>query len=546
MAVLAQGTAFSAPEPAEVANLRLSGGLRLSDELRLDALRQRAVPRLGDVQAVEEEAAPSVARPDTQDRTCLAATALKVEGATLIPPDLLGDWLKATPVHEGCIAVGDVNRLLFQISSWYMQRGYITSQPVSFEVDGQGTLVIQVLQGRLDKFESSDPRLSTRGLIADPGAVLNLRDIEQAVAQINRLDSRRVAVDIEPGESAGTSTVKLRPQGVLPDRDWFMQASVDTFDADQINGTLELSMDNQLGRNENIYVSHSRELNRHEVKSRSYSALISVPHAYSTYTASLYHSDRSAPLGLGETVYSDRSSVSLKWDRVLHRTQATIWSTFVDLSHDVAKQRIGEFDLRSPSWNLAHVTTGVAVEHQGDPWAANLSLQVDKGLGDRVEGDPRPHFDYTASNLQARVKAPIGSRWSVAAQVRAQHSADYVPGLRQFWVGGTSLVPGFRRIAYAGNSGAITQLNASYLLPAIDLGPDAGGPLGHMVSLLHTTGWIFSDAQNNANRLSSATLSYSAAWRAWSVSLAWSVPLLGARDDERKSSDITCQASFRY
>ncbi|WP_275428219.1 POTRA domain-containing protein, partial [Enterobacter hormaechei] len=44
------------------------------------------------------------------------------------------------------------------------------------------------------------------GLVGD---VLNLRDIEQGMEQLNRLPSQQVVIDIQPGEQPGFSNVVL-------------------------------------------------------------------------------------------------------------------------------------------------------------------------------------------------------------------------------------------------------------------------------------------------------------------------------------------------
>lgn len=536
MTLAAHGEGQAAEEPAGLSSLRQS------DSLRLDALRQRAAPKLKEA---EGATVPQAAAPDTQDRRCLQASQLRIEGASLIPEVDQQAWIAAVPVRDGCIAVGDINALLYKLSTWYMQGGYITSQPVSFGVDALGVLTIQVLQGRIGQIVSSDPRISTKGLISAPDAVLNLRAIEQAASQINRLDSRAIAIDIEPGEQPGTSLVKLRPQGTLPARDWSVQTSVDNYDANQLSGTVALSMDNLLGHNDNVYLAHTRELNQHDTVNHAWSALVSLPDGYATYSASLYHSNSTAPVIDASTVDSARTSLSLKWDRVLHRSRNWITAISVDVTHDEFAQRIGEAELQSSSWNVNHLTGGVSVQHQETAWSGKLSLQFDHGLGGMGQQD-LPQANYNSTNVQTSIKVPLSARWSASALANAQYTPDYVPGFKQFWIGGPVQVPGFRQEAYAGNSGAITQLQLTWQAPGLGADGLLDKPYAHQLSLNQTTGWIFGDAQSNTRKLSSIGLQYTAVWGELTGVLSWAMPLHNSDAATSKADDWMFWLGYRY
>ncbi len=530
------GGGQAAEEPAGLSSLRQS------DSLRLEALRQRAAPKLGDVDA---PATPQAAATDTQDQTCLQASGVRAEGASLIPADELLSWIQAVPIKAGCVTLGDVNALLYKLSTWYLQNGYVTSQPVSFSVDAQGTLVIQVLQGRIGQIVSTDPRISTKGLISQPDDVLNLRVIEQAISQINRLDSRAIAVDIEPGEQPGTSIVKLRPQSTLPARDWSIQTSVDNHDNGQLKGTLAVSMDNLLGHNENVYLAHTRELNQHDTVSHSYSALLAIPDGYSTYSTSLYRSNSEAPITPSIDAQTARISLALKWDRVLHRSRSLITAMSMELTHDESVQKIGQTALQSSSWNVNHLSTGLSLQHNAAAWSGSLGLQVDRGLGG-MGIEQAPQANYSSTAVQASLKVPLSRRWSMAAQARAQYTPDYVPGFKQFWIGGSTLVPGFRPTAYAGNSGAITQLQLNWIAPNFGAEGLLGKPFGHQLSLNQTTGWIFGDAQSDTRKLASIGLQYAALWGPWTSTLTWAMPLYNSDVSVNKDDDWTVWLGYRY
>ena len=518
-----------------------AAGQTPSDPQRLEALRQHAAPKPREAAAVT----PQLAQPDFKDRSCLRASGVRMQGADLIPELERQSWLEAAPSQSGCVAIGDVNALLYNLSTWYMQRGYVTSQPVSSDVNEQGELVIQVMQGRIEKIVSSDPRISVKGLLSDPDAVLNLRAIEQAASQINRLDSRAIAFDIEPGEASGTSVVKLRPQTALPERDWAAQGSVDNHDTKQLRGSLSLSIDNLLGRNESVYINTSRELNQLESRSRAHFVSINVPDGYSSYSASAYASYSTAPVTEQLDVDTAWTSLSLKWDRVLSRGQTLITAISLDVTRDRATQVLGDYAVQSASWDVTHATVGLDVQHNESAYNSALKVQLDHGLNGFKDGSPY-RSDYTSAGVLTTLSVPLAERVSLTALARGQYTLDNVPGFKRFSIGGVVSVPGYRRHDYSGNSGALTQIQLSWQLPGIGQSGLLGQPFGHQLSLSQTTGWIFSDAHDDTVKLSSIALQYAFAWGAVSGSLGWATPLHTSDTSAVKSDDWTASLAYRY
>lgn len=72
-------------------------------------------------------------------------------------------------------------------------------------------LTVSVSEGRIESITQNGEqtpalKMAFPGLVGD---VLNLRDIEQGMEQLNRLPSQQVTIDIQPGEQPGFSKVVL-------------------------------------------------------------------------------------------------------------------------------------------------------------------------------------------------------------------------------------------------------------------------------------------------------------------------------------------------
>lgn len=118
----------------------------------------------------------------------------------------------ARPYQGRCLTLEHINRLVHETTNAYLQRGYVTSQAWLQEQDiSRGVLTVSVSEGRIESITQNGEqtpalKMAFPGLVGD---VLNLRDIEQGMEQLNRLPSQQVTIDIQPGEQPGFSKVVL-------------------------------------------------------------------------------------------------------------------------------------------------------------------------------------------------------------------------------------------------------------------------------------------------------------------------------------------------
>lgn len=116
------------------------------------------------------------------------------------------------PFRGRCLTLANINQLVRETTNAYLQRGFVTSQAYLKAQDiSSGVLIISVSEGRigsitLDGKETLALKMAFAGLI---GRVLNLRDIEQGMEQLNRLPSQQVNIDIQPDLRPGYSNVVL-------------------------------------------------------------------------------------------------------------------------------------------------------------------------------------------------------------------------------------------------------------------------------------------------------------------------------------------------
>ncbi|HDB9166956.1 TPA: ShlB/FhaC/HecB family hemolysin secretion/activation protein, partial [Escherichia coli] len=189
---------------------------------------------------------------------CFTVSRIVVSGATRLT-SAETDRLVAPWVNQ-CLNITGLTAVTDAVTDGYIRRGYITSRAFLTEQDlSGGVLHITVMEGRLQQIRAEGADLPGRTLkMVFPGMegkVLNLRDIEQGMEQINRLRTESVQIEISPGDREGWSVVTLT---ALPE--WPVTGSVGIDNSGQKNtGTGQLngvlSFNNPLGLADNWFVS---------------------------------------------------------------------------------------------------------------------------------------------------------------------------------------------------------------------------------------------------------------------------------------------------
>lgn len=180
-----------------------------------------------------------------------------------------------------------IQQLTDAVSDWYISRGYITSRAFLVEQDlRHGVLHLAVLEGRLQKItlegaSGHELKMTFPGL---EGNILNLRDIEQGMEQINRTRATPVQIEILPGDKQGWLIVQLTATPEFP-----LSASV-SFDnsGQKSTGTGQLNAgltgNNLLGLADRWFVSGGRSSAFSDSKdAQNFAAGVSIPYGYTLF-----------------------------------------------------------------------------------------------------------------------------------------------------------------------------------------------------------------------------------------------------------------------
>jgi len=178
--------------------------------LQQDQQQRDALTQAHQVELQKTESAPA-------SGPCFEINQISLQQASLITPDTQKRLV--APYINQCLSLDRINQLVRAISEWYVQRGYITSRAFLTEQNlSHGTLNITVLEGKLEAIhlQGASARQLNMAFPTRAGRILNLRDIEQGMEQINRLRTSPVQIEIIPSSQPGYSIVNLTSTPEFP------------------------------------------------------------------------------------------------------------------------------------------------------------------------------------------------------------------------------------------------------------------------------------------------------------------------------------------
>ncbi len=250
-----------------------------------------------------------------------------------------------------CATAADIAQALNQINTFYQGLGFITTRAYVPEQDiADGSLVITIVPGRIEGYvygtgKPANARLNS-AFPAVRGDLLNLRDLEQGLENINAPQSASGQFQLVPGETPGGSFIQIDVQDQRP---WYLDFLFDNsgFDSTgQIKGTSTFGLDNGLNLNDQLRIGITTTPfeERGERYSDSVSVNWGVPVGNWLYNADLGISDyRFITQGIDQSFVTEGRSqyLILLTERLLIRNQTSKVYAYGDLKLNRTRTSIG-------------------------------------------------------------------------------------------------------------------------------------------------------------------------------------------------------------
>ena len=376
------------------------------------------------------------------------------------------------PYKGQCLGVPQLNELLKIISNHYIDRGLVTSRAYLPQQDlSQGHLQVLVVEGTLESIKGADSsKLSNRELAmtfpGQGGTQLNLRQIEQAIDQLNRLPSNRAQMELAPGSEVGGSTVLVKND---PQKPWRVSLSRNN-DGQKSTGEQQwgtgFEWDSPLGLADQLVLRGGHDgISDHHKTSKNTMLYYNVPWGWWNFSYAYNQSDyRSVAQGNGFDFKQsgDSANHQLRAERVIHRDALSKTSLNAGLAQVRSNNYVEDSRLKNSSHRLSEFQVGINHGRRIANAFVNLDIGMQNGIGAfdaQGSHSPKPgmpdarYRKYTATLSYLQPFKLWGESLSFTSLATGQRSEDVLFSPQRISLGGSASVRGYKDQQLSGDSG---------------------------------------------------------------------------------------------
>ncbi len=461
----------------------------IPDEILKD--QQNIVIREQEQRRLEQEKALGARGQSANQRPALLNLEAGQEGACFSVQEivLLGELTE--PVTElrselqlfqgQCLGAKGLQNVLRQITNYYIAKGFITTRSYLKPQDiSSGKLEVLVVEGGVNEVVIHDGKQrqdrSHQLFGKRQGHILNIRDFEQGLEQINRLGSKNAKIRIEPGDTIGSSRVFI---DVVDEYTANVSAQMSNEGSKstgrhQLNGSVTL--EDTLGFYESLTISAKTSLDYldRSVYSRSINGFASVPWHYVTLTVSGSFQHYASQLTSKIRTYEyagDSWETRFGADYIAYRDKTNKATLSAGLTLKESRNFVEDSYIDASSQRLSILDVSGAIS--GPLWSgtANAKLSFKQGLdlfaaqSDSAVPADSPKAQFSEVELSASWRKGWQTKTGPLALSFtgfASASAHSLFASERISLGGSSSVRGYRDDSLSGDIGAYLQTEVAW------------------------------------------------------------------------------------
>ncbi len=412
-----------------------------------------------------------------------------------------------------CLGAASIGTLVTRLQDALIEEGFITTRVLAAPPDlSTGRLVLTVVPGRVHAIrmrEGSSPQVRlVNALPIRPGDALNLRDMEQALENFQRVPGAQADIQVEPAQGTaepGFSDLAVSYQG---GRQWRWQATLDDSGSDATGRyplSVTASLDHALTLNDLFYATLNRDadwlarqLDHRQGPHKGTGGHVlhySLPWGHALLSLTVSRSGyRQVVIGANQTyVYRGASSNGeLKLTRMLWRDGQYKLSGYVKLFGRGSRNYIDDTEVEVQRRRTGGWETGFNLKRQAGGIGSEAELSLKRGTGafhalqapEEAFGEAESRVQLLQGSVSVNGAMALGSRQlQLSSSLRGQWALNRLTPQDRFSIGGRYTVRGFGSDgSLAADNGLLWRneaelpLSAPQQTPAVSmfLGVDAG------------------------------------------------------------------------
>ena len=390
---------------------------------------------------------------------------------------LLNDFLNNTSTHQikeiiagKCLGIKGIEKAAIRIQDSFIRAGYVTTRVETPTQDlSSKKLILNIIPGRIANVIVATDDVNTALLPFASGDVLNLRDIEQGLENLQRNPGVDVKINIIPGEVSGTSNIELNPRRTTS---WNLRTSYNNY-GDKFTGKQLINASGYLyniSKMSDLFYLAGTTSQTGAYK--NFSTHYSVPVGYTDLSLFYSNSKTTQGIDIGKYVFDYEGKTeyfSLKGYRVLRRDANSKLSASAEFIRRKYDYTLGGTELVLQNRDMGNYRLGLHYKHNYNGATLDSSLTWQRfitALGgektpDMKNGDVSSQsqivnlnvnyikwltsqpiqayynlnlgVQYAPDNLTLQDKFTVGNRWSV----RGFENSSGIDGDNGFYVQNT-------------------------------------------------------------------------------------------------------------
>ncbi|EJL05148.1 hemolysin activator protein, HlyB family [Pseudomonas fluorescens Q2-87] len=443
--------AHAAPTPGDTDLIRERQNRLLEEQRR----------RLEELQDLPGKAAAPIEPTAPAQTRCFPIKTIELKGADSLSASEREGLLK--PYIGQCLGVPQLNELLKVITDHYIDKGLVTSRAYLPQQDlSSGHLNVLVVEGRLEGLKGAEnSKLSDRELAmvfpGKAGDLVNLREIEQMVDQLNRLPSNQAKMELTPGQSVGGSEVRVTNEPKKPWRAGLSRSNDGQRSTGEQQWGTSFEWDSPLGLADQLMLRGGHDaMTDHQHTSNNAMLNYNLPLGWwnvsYTYSQSEYRSQIPAN-GFNFKQTGDSQNHQLRVERVIHRDALSKTSLNTGLAYLRTNNFIEDSKLAVSSNRLSEAQFGINHGRRLGNAFVNLDLGMQQGIGAfdaQDDNDPGPgqanarYRKYTATASYLQPFKLWDESFSFSSLMTGQRSEDVLFSPQRMSLGGQSSIRGYK------------------------------------------------------------------------------------------------------
>ncbi|WP_317918659.1 ShlB/FhaC/HecB family hemolysin secretion/activation protein [Vibrio sp. MACH09] len=432
--------------------------IELEQQRRLQQLEEakQAVESLQPLPTIEQPTLPS-------SSNCFEIKRILFSGNTLFTSEQLQQEIK---FEARCIGIDEINQYLSVISNLYIKNGYVTSRAFLTPQDlTSGVLEIFILEGKVEAllFNNKPARFLDNALPSIVGEILNLRDIEQGLDQINRLSRYNAKIQLPPGTKQGYSIINVQATSA-----GIVSGSIGVDNGGQENtGETQLSMtlkaDNLLNGLEQWTLSAKKSSEfRTSQDSQNVAFSIDIPRGYWNASYRTSYSDYKQSIDNNSFTFqstgrTNSHDADISWLYSRDSDSKTLFK--LGVHHRREKNYIMDTLLETGSRNLSSASLSVDYSSRFIGGFITLSPRYVTGTDwfggedDSQKTSMMPKALFEKLTLATSYTYPLSQVVTLNSTLFGQWSDDTLYGSQRLSIGGLYSVRGFKDTSISGDQG---------------------------------------------------------------------------------------------